>query len=117
MFIENGRQPTNIDILDWAEEVQKLGAGEIFVVSVDNDGVCKGPDYELIEKLEQVCKVPLIYGGGVGVKKDVSKIFNYSGVDGVTLSHLLHFNKEKHKRLKNLFKQSKYKYKSLDEEK
>ena len=61
VFIENGRQPTNIDILDWAEEVQKLGAGVIFVVSVDNDGVCKGPDYELIEKLEQVCKVPLIW--------------------------------------------------------
>lgn len=104
VFIENGRQPTKINVVDWVEEVQKLGAGEILVVSVDNDGVCKGPDFDLITKLEQTCRVPLIYAGGISKKNDISEIFNFSGVDGVALSHLLHFNKDKIKNLKSFLK-------------
>ena len=104
VFTENGRQPTHLNVLDWVEEAQKLGAGEVFIVSVDNDGVCKGPDFELISKLEQVCKVPLIYAGGISQKKDVSEIFNFSGVDGIALSHLLHFNKDNIKNLKSFLK-------------
>ncbi len=104
VFTENGRQPTHLNVLDWVEEAQKLGVGEVFIVSVDNDGVCKGPDFELISKLEQVCKVPLIYAGGISQKKDVSEIFNFSGVDGIALSHLLHFNKDNIKNLKSFLK-------------
>lgn len=104
VFIENGRQPTHLNVLDWVEEVQKLGAGEILIVSVDNDGVCKGPDLELVAKLEQACKVPLIYAGGISQKNDISEIFNFSGVDGVALSHLLHFNKDNIKNLKSFLK-------------
>ena len=104
VFIENGRQPTKINVVEWVEEVQKLGAGEILVVSVDNDGVCKGPDLDLISKLELTCKVPLIYAGGISEKNDISKIFNLSGIDGVALSHLLHFNKDSIKNLKSFLK-------------
>lgn len=104
VFIENGRQPTKINVVDWVDEVQKLGAGEILVVSVDNDGVCKGPDLDLITKLEQTCRVPLIYAGGISKKNDISEIFNFSGVDGVALSHLLHFNKDNIKNLKSFLK-------------
>ena len=104
VFIENGRQPTKINVVDWVEEVQKLGAGEILVVSVDNDGVCKGPDLDLITKLEQTCRVPLIYAGGISKKNDISEIFNFSGIDGVALSHLLHFNKDNIKSLKSFLK-------------
>ena len=94
VFVENGRQPTSFDVLDWVEEVQELGAGEIFVVSVDNDGVCKGPDYELVSRLGQICKVPLIYAGGTSKKEDVLELSKLYGVDGIVISHLLHFNKE-----------------------
>ena len=104
VFIENGRQPTKINVVDWVEEVQKLGAGEILVVSVDNDGVCKGPDLDLITKLEQTCRVPLIYAGGISKKNDILEIFNFSGIDGVALSHLLHFNKDNIKSLKSFLK-------------
>ena len=86
-------KPTHLNVLDWVEQVQKLGAGEILVVSVDNDGICKGPDQELATKLAQICKVPLIYGGGTSNQDDVLDIFNIPGVDGIALSHLLHFNK------------------------
>ncbi len=101
VFIENGRQPTGLSVLNWAEEVQKLGVGEILIISVDNDGVCKGPDSDLINKLEKICKVPLIYGGGTSSKNDVLKIFKFKGVDAISLSHLIHFNKENIKNIKN----------------
>ena len=104
VFVENGRQPTNLEVLDWVKEVQELGAGEILVISVDNDGVCKGPDYDLIEKLEGISKIPLIYGGGTSNKNDILKILNFARIDAVTLSHLLHFNKENIKSLKNFLK-------------
>ena len=105
VFIENGRQPTNLNVLDWVKEAQMLGAGELLVVSVDNDGVCKGPDIELLSKIEKACKVPLIYAGGTSKKNDVSEIFNFSGVDGLALSHLLHFNKDTINNIKLLLKQ------------
>ena len=101
VFIENGRQPTKIDVFNWIKEVQKLGAGEILIVSVDNDGVCKGPDFELIDNIKKICNVPLIYGGGVSSKSDILEILNLEGVDAVSLSHLLHFNKDNIKNLKN----------------
>ena len=104
VFIENGRQPTNLNVLDWVEEAQKLGAGEILVVSVDNDGVCKGPDLELTTKLEQACKVPFIYAGGTSQRKDFLEMFNLSGVDGLALSHLIHFNKDNIKNIKSFLK-------------
>ena len=101
VFIENGRQPTKIDVFNWIKEVQKLGAGEILIVSVDNDGVCKGPDFELIDNIKKICNVPLIYGGGVSSKSDILEILNLEEVDAVSLSHLLHFNKDNIKNLKN----------------
>ena len=101
VFIENGRQPTKIDVFNWIKEVQKLGAGEILIISVDNDGLCKGPDFELIDNIKKICNVPLIYGGGVSSKSDILEILNLEGVDAVSLSHLLHFNKDNIKNLKN----------------
>lgn len=105
VFIENGRQPTNLNALDWVAEVQKLGAGELLVVSVDNDGACKGPDIELLSELNKVCKVPLIYAGGTSEKNDIFNIFNFSGVDGLALSHLLHFDKDTINNIKLYLKQ------------
>ncbi len=90
-----------IDVFNWIKEVQKLGAGEILIISVDNDGLCKGPDFELIDNIKKICNVPLIYGGGVSSKSDILEILNLEGVDAVSLSHLLHFNKDNIKNLKN----------------
>ena len=93
VFVENGRQPTSFDVLDWVEEVQELGAGEIFVVSVDNDGVCKGPDYEFVSRLGQICKVPLIYAGGTSKQEDVLELSKLYDRRNCALT-LTSFNKE-----------------------
>ena len=100
VYVENGRQPTGLQVLDWINEVQQLGAGEILLISVDNDGLCKGPDYELLSYIEQYSKIPLIYGGGISCAEDVLKVLNSPRVDAIALSHILHFNKEKIKNIK-----------------
>lgn len=93
IFVENGRQPTGIDVKSWIKEVQNKGAGEILLISVDQDGVCKGPDYELIQHVENDCYIPLIYAGGISSVENVNRIFLKSKVDAISLSHILHFNK------------------------
>lgn len=100
VYIENGRQPTNLKVLDWVREVQELGAGEILLISVDNDGLYKGPDCELLSEIKQFSKVPLIYGGGISSSEDILKVLSLLRADAVALSHILHFNKETIKNIK-----------------
>lgn len=61
-----GTRGTGIDAIDWAQRVQELGAGEILLNSMDNDGTQQGFDVELIHTIRQVTSVPLIASGGAG---------------------------------------------------
>ena len=70
-MIENGRERTKISVVDWIKNVEKLGAGEILLTSVDQDGTSLGPDRELIEIASKDSKVPLIVGGGLREFEDI----------------------------------------------
>ena len=66
---DNGREKSNIDVLDWVQKVAELGAGEILLTSVDNEGTQNGYDLELIQEVCNTVKIPVIACGGVGVFK------------------------------------------------
>ena len=53
------------DVIDWINEIQKLGAGEILLTSVDKDGSLSTPDFDLINEASKVTKIPLIASGGL----------------------------------------------------
>ena len=55
-FFLNGREPSGLDVLEWAKTVEKLGAGEILVTSVDQDGTENGFDYELLRDISKNLK-------------------------------------------------------------
>lgn len=74
VFIENGREPTGIDVIDWCQVVQDKGAGEIFLSSIDNDGLLKGPDFSLINAVSKKIKIPLIVSSGFRDVKDVLEL-------------------------------------------
>jgi cyclase len=66
IFSHGGQRETGIDAIAWAKEVQKLGAGEILLTSIDRDGSKRGYDLELLEKITSQLEIPVIASGGVG---------------------------------------------------
>ena len=76
VMIESGRERSGLDILEWIEKLQELGAGEILITSVDKDGTQSGPDYELYKRVYPLIKVPFIFGGGFSTVKHVNKLIN-----------------------------------------
>jgi cyclase len=90
-FTDNGREHTGRDVLEWVEEVQALGAGEILLTSVDKEGKAKGCDLELCRQVARLAKVPMILSGGVGKPQDVADALT-CGADAVAVAHILHYN-------------------------
>ena len=66
VFINGGRVETGIDAIQWAKKVEKLGAGEILLTSMDRDGTKKGFDLELTKKISSSVEIPVIASGGIG---------------------------------------------------
>ena len=66
VFINGGRVETGIDAIQWAKKVEKLGAGEILLTSMDRDGTKKGFDLELTKKISSSVGIPVIASGGIG---------------------------------------------------
>ena len=87
-----GRDLVNIHPLDWAKNVEDLGAGEIFLTSVNNEGLKMGFDIKTIQNISRALSIPVIAHGGAGNIKHIYEIIKNSNVSGVALSSVLHYN-------------------------
>lgn len=90
-FTDNGREETGMEVVEWAKKVEALGAGEILLTSVDNEGTGKGLDVELIESVVSELSIPLIAHGGVGKVEDVADTVLSTNINAVALSSILHY--------------------------
>ncbi len=88
----SGREKSGKDVLDWALEAQKMGAGEILLTSIDQDGTCLGPDEKLIEYFNQKIKIPLIVGGGFSNITDIEQSLSLPKISGISIGTALHKN-------------------------
>ena len=91
-MIENGREPTGLDVVEWAARVSDLGAGEILLTSIDQDGTRRGCDLELTRAVAEKVSIPVIASGGPGKVEHVVDAFQVGQADAVALGTLLHFN-------------------------
>jgi cyclase len=91
IWTHNATKNTMIDPVAFANEVQRLGAGEVVVNSIDEDGIMKGYDLELIEKIRNVISLPLTVLGGAGTLKDIEKLISKYKVIGVAAGSLFVF--------------------------
>jgi cyclase len=91
-FVENGRQETGINAIEWAKQLEDLGAGEILITSIDQEGTKKGFDIDLVNQISKIVKIPVIASGGAGQLNDISDLFHNSEISGVALASLLHYN-------------------------
>ncbi len=92
IFIESGREKVSKNLFDWIKEIEARGSGEIFLISIDNDGTEEKINFNLLEKLRYCSKLPMLYGGGILNETQISKIKNIE-FDGVVISNALHRNK------------------------
>lgn len=91
IFINNGKKGTGKNPLDFAEKLKDLGAGEVVINSVDNDGVMKGYDLALAEKIRGVTSLPLTILGGAGSLQDIDQLINKFGIIGASAGSLFVF--------------------------
>lgn len=90
-YTDNGREYTGLDVFEWAQKVDELGAGEIVITSVDREGTGQGFDLELISKISNLVSVPVIAHGGAGTKQHVLDLIKENTADAVMLSSLFHY--------------------------
>lgn len=91
VFTHGGRKPTGIDTIWWAREVERLGAGEILLTSIDRDGTKIGFDLELTKAVCEEVSIPVIASGGAGRLEHFEEVFNKTGADAALAASLFHF--------------------------
>ena len=93
VYVKGGRENTGIDVMSWAKEVEKLGAGEILLTSMDGDGTQKGYDLELTQSVVNTLSIPVIASGGAGSLDDILEVFLKGKASAALLASLLHDRK------------------------
>lgn len=90
-FVDNGREETGKDVLEWASEVEELGAGELVITSVDREGTSEGFDVELIKGVTKKVKIPVVAHGGAKSVEDTVQMIQQTGVTGVAVASAFHY--------------------------
>jgi len=91
IYINGGRAETELEAVEWAKKGVKLGAGEIVVNSIDEDGMKNGYDTQLLKMITDAVNVPVIASGGAGTKKHFYDAIDIANVDGVLAASVFHF--------------------------
>ena len=91
VYTHGGRQATGLDVLDWAEQVESLGAGEILLTSMDRDGTKSGFDLELTRAVSSAVGIPVIASGGVGELNHLVEGVTEGHADAVLAASIFHF--------------------------
>jgi cyclase len=91
VFVHGGRTPTGIDAVEWAARMEKLGAGEILLTSMDRDGTRDGFDLPLTRAVADATNIPVIASGGVGTLDHLAEGVLQGGADAVLAASIFHF--------------------------
>ena len=91
VFTHGGRTATGKDVLQWAREVEQLGAGEILLTSMDYDGTKNGFDLSLTDAVCRAVNIPVIASGGAGRLEDFYDVFTKTGADAALAASVFHY--------------------------
>jgi imidazole glycerol-phosphate synthase subunit HisF len=99
-FTDNGREHTGLDVADWVEQAVALGAGEVMLTSVDQEGTRKGFDIDLLHAVARRVQVPIIASGGYGRPEDLMAAAT-TGASGIAVADALHWKRTTVRELKS----------------
>lgn len=92
-YVDNGREPAGLDVLEWVQQLEAAGAGEILLTSVDRDGTCRGFDLELLTAVTAVTTRPLILSGGYGRAEHLQALSDCPELPGaIAVASAFHYN-------------------------
>lgn len=91
VYINGGRTPTGLDVIEWAREVDERGAGEILLTSMDCDGTKDGYDLELTRAVSQAVGIPVIASGGAGELEHLYDAFTRGEADAALCASIFHY--------------------------
>jgi cyclase len=95
-YVDYGRQATGVDAFQWAQQAVELGAGELMVTSINNEGTGKGFDLELTRRIAEAVPIPVIAAGGAGKVDHIADVITQGRADAVGLASILHYNFIRH---------------------
>lgn len=91
VFINGGRVPTGLEVVSWAQEAERLGAGEILLTSMDADGTQQGYDIAMLQAVSQAVSIPVIASGGAGALDHFYDALTAGGADAALAASLFHY--------------------------
>ncbi|MDO8602551.1 MAG: imidazole glycerol phosphate synthase subunit HisF [Candidatus Omnitrophota bacterium] len=91
VYIHGGRTSTGIDAIEWGKKVEKMGAGEILLTSMDMDGTKDGYDIELTRKFSESLNIPIIASGGAGNLEHIYNAFTKGKADAALAASIFHY--------------------------
>lgn len=92
VYINGGQEKTGLDPVEWAKECERLGAGEIVINSIDQDGMMQGYDWQLIRSVAEAVSLPVVAAGGAGTLKDLVRAIKECKVSAVAAGSLFIFH-------------------------
>jgi len=105
VYTHSGKNPTGLDAVEWAKKVQQLGAGEILLTSIDQDGTREGYDIELTKKVSKTVNIPVIASGGAGEPEHIYKVLTDGKADAALAASIFHYRKYTIQQVKEYLKQ------------
>ena len=92
-YTDNGREPTGLDVVEWAKRGEELGAGEILLTSVDQEGTRKGFDVELCRAVSTQVSIPVILSGGMGKTEHLLQAVGEGKADALAMADVIHYER------------------------
>ncbi len=105
IYKNGGRIDVGIDAIEWAARVQKLGAGEILLTSMDSDGTKSGYDIELTKKISETVSIPVIASGGAGKPEHFYEALTEGGAEAALAASLFHYKELEIKQVKEYLRE------------
>jgi cyclase len=91
-YTDNGREYTGVDVIEWAQQIDELGAGEIVITSVDREGTGQGFDLDLVSNIANRVSIPVVAHGGAGNKEHVVDMLSKGNVSSAMISSIFHYH-------------------------
>lgn len=107
VFINGGRTPTGIDVIEWVKRMERYGAGEILLTSMDYDGTKSGYDIALTAKVSKSINIPVIASGGAGGPEHLYEALTKGRADAVLAASIFHYKEYRVKEIKKYLKKRK----------
>ncbi len=91
VYVSGGRVPTGLDAVEWARQVEAIGAGELLLTSMDGDGTQAGYDVELTRAIADAVGIPIIASGGAGRPEHFAEVLTTGRADAALAATLFHY--------------------------